>query len=86
MAAKGIKTVIDLREIGEHSQADEQKIVTDLGMRYVSIPMHGLSEPKENLVAAWRDLQRSRPRSRVRSLQARSRSHRNGGRHLSDIA
>ena len=52
IAAKGIKTVIDLREIGEHSQADEQKIVADLGMRYVSIPMHGLSEPKENLVAA----------------------------------
>lgn len=52
LAAKGIKTVVDLREIGEHSQADEQKIVTDLGMHYVSIPMHGLSEPKENLVAA----------------------------------
>ena len=52
LAAKGIKTVIDLRQIGEHSQADEQKIVTDLGMRYVSIPMKGLSEPKENLVAA----------------------------------
>lgn len=52
IAAKGIKTVIDLREIGEHSQADERKIVTDLGMRYVSIPMHGLSEPKDNLVAA----------------------------------
>jgi tyrosine-protein phosphatase SIW14 len=52
LAARGIKTVIDLRQIGEHSQADEQKIVTDLGMHYVSIPMKGLSEPKENLVAA----------------------------------
>jgi len=52
LAARGIKTVIDLRQIGEHSQADEEKIVTELGMHYVSIPMKGLSEPKENLVAA----------------------------------
>ena len=52
LAARGIKTVIDLRQIGEHSQADEERVVTGLGMRYVSIPMKGLSEPKENLVAA----------------------------------
>src|SRR5713101_1787202 len=39
LAQLGIKTVIDLRQIGEHSQADEQKLVTSLGMRYVSIPM-----------------------------------------------
>jgi len=52
LAQLGIKTVIDLRDIGEHSQADEQKIVTDLGMRYVSIPMHGMSTPKDDQVAA----------------------------------
>ena len=52
LAELGIKTVIDLRQIGEHSQADEQKAVTDLGMRYVSIPMKGLSTPKDDLVAA----------------------------------
>ena len=52
LAALGIKTVIDLRQIGEHSQADEQKAVTALGMRYVSIPMKGLSEPKDDLVAS----------------------------------
>lgn len=52
LAKLGIKTVIDLREIGEHSQAEEQKIVTDLGMKYVSIPMHGLSTPKDDKVAA----------------------------------
>jgi tyrosine-protein phosphatase SIW14 len=52
LAQLGIKTVVDLREIGEHSQADEQKIVTDLGMRYVSIPMHGMSTPKDDQVAA----------------------------------
>ena len=52
LAQLGIKTVIDLRDVGEHSQADEQKIVTGLGMRYVSIPMHGMSTPKDDLVAA----------------------------------
>jgi tyrosine-protein phosphatase SIW14 len=48
----GIKTVVDLRDIGEHSQAGEQKIVTDLGMRYLSVPMHGMSTPKDDQVAA----------------------------------
>jgi len=52
LAQLGLKTVIDLRDIGEHSQADEQKVVTDLGMRYVSIPMHGMSTPKDDQVAA----------------------------------
>jgi len=52
LAKLGIKTVVDLREIGEHSQAEEQKIVTGLGMKYVSIPMHGLSTPEDQKVAA----------------------------------
>src|SRR5580704_618517 len=52
LAELGIKTVVDLRDIGEHSQADEQKVVTDLGMRYVSIPMHGMSTPNNEQVAA----------------------------------
>jgi len=52
LARLGIKTIVDLRDIGEHSQADEQKVVTDLGMRYVSIPMHGMSTPKDDQVAA----------------------------------
>jgi len=52
LAQRGIKTIVDLRSIGEHSQADEQKVVTDLGMRYVSIPMLGMSTPKEEQVAA----------------------------------
>lgn len=52
LAQLGVKTVVDLRDIGEHSQADEQKAVTDLGMRYVNIPMHGMSTPQESQVAA----------------------------------
>ena len=52
LAERGIKTVIDLRQIGEHSQADERKIVTSLGMRYTSIPMAGMSTPKDDQVNA----------------------------------
>jgi tyrosine-protein phosphatase SIW14 len=52
LAERGIKTVVDLRDIGEHSQADEQKAVTDLGMRYISIPMQGMSTPKDKQIAA----------------------------------
>ena len=52
LAERGIKTVVDLRDIGEHSQADEQKAVTDLGMQYVSIPMQGMSTPKDKQIAA----------------------------------
>src|ERR1700686_1811056 len=52
LAELGIKTVVDLRDIGEHSQADERKVVTDLGMRYISIPMQGMSSPKKEQGAA----------------------------------
>ena len=52
LARLGIKTVVDLRDIGEHSQADEQKLVEGLSMRYVSIPMQGMSTPKDDQVTA----------------------------------
>jgi len=52
LARLGIKIVVDLRLVGEHSQADEEKVVTGLGMRYVSIPMRGMSTPKDDQVAA----------------------------------
>jgi len=52
LANMGVKTVIDLRAVGEHSQADEQQVVKALGMRYVSIPMKGMSTPKDADVAA----------------------------------
>jgi tyrosine-protein phosphatase SIW14 len=51
LARLGIKTIVDLRQIGEHSQADEEKVVTGLGMRYISIPMKGMSSPKDDQVA-----------------------------------
>jgi tyrosine-protein phosphatase SIW14 len=52
LAKMGIKVVLDLRDVGEHSQADEQAVVNGLGMKYVSIPMAGLSAPKDAQVAA----------------------------------
>jgi len=52
LARIGIKVVVDLRLIGEHSQANEEKVVSALGMRYVSIPMKGMSTPKDDKVAA----------------------------------
>jgi len=52
LAKLGIKTIVDLRLVGEHSQADEERIVSSLGMHYVSIPMKGMSTPKPEQVAA----------------------------------
>lgn len=45
----GIQTVIDLREPGDRS-ATERKWVTDAGMRYVSVPMYGMSTPSNESV------------------------------------
>jgi protein tyrosine/serine phosphatase len=50
LAKLGIKTVIDLRFSGEHSQAAEEKRVTAQGMHYVSIPMHGMSTPSNESI------------------------------------
>jgi tyrosine-protein phosphatase SIW14 len=45
----GIATVVDLREPGDRS-ALEQKVVTAAGMRYVSVPMYGMSTPSNESV------------------------------------
>jgi len=44
LAKLGVATVLDLREPGQRS-ADEKRIVQAAGMRYVSIPLKGLSAP-----------------------------------------
>ena len=46
----GIKTVVDLRG-SEHSEAAEKKIVEADGMRYVSIPMRGMSTPTDQQIS-----------------------------------
>ena len=42
----GVKTVIDLREPGERSR-EEERIVTGDGMKYVNVPMTGLTPPTD---------------------------------------
>jgi len=45
LAGKGIKTVIDLRWVDEHDIPREKQTVESDGMRFVSVPMRGLSAP-----------------------------------------
>ena len=46
LAKIGVKTVIDLRGAGE-GRRDEKSIVTAAGMKYLNIPMTGLTPPTE---------------------------------------
>jgi len=46
LAKLGVKTILDLRGQGGRSAA-EAELVTALGMRYVSVPMTGLTPPTE---------------------------------------
>lgn len=46
LATIGVKTVLDLREHDERSAAEE-RVVTGLGMRYINVPMSGLTPPTE---------------------------------------
>ena len=45
LAERGVKTVIDLRSLDEHSIPHEKQIVEADGMRFVSIPMKGIGAP-----------------------------------------
>ncbi|HLG98265.1 MAG TPA: tyrosine-protein phosphatase [Bryobacteraceae bacterium] len=42
----GVKTVIDLREADQRSK-EEEKLVTAAGMKYINVPMTGLTPPTE---------------------------------------
>ena len=46
LAKMGVKTVIDLREPGRRSEAEEAA-VTAAGMKYINVPMSGLTAPSE---------------------------------------
>ena len=50
LAKLGVKTVIDLRETDSRSAA-EKKVVEGSGMRYINIPMQGMSAPSQADVA-----------------------------------
>jgi tyrosine-protein phosphatase SIW14 len=51
LAKLGVKTIIDLREIGEHSQTGEEGMVKELGMQYVSIPVKRMATPDNGVVS-----------------------------------
>jgi tyrosine-protein phosphatase SIW14 len=50
LASLGIKTIVDLRG-PEHSEAAEKKIVEADGMRYVGIPMRGMTTPTDRQIS-----------------------------------
>ena len=50
LAKLGVKTVIDLREPGQRSMAEERE-VSAMGMRYIGVPMTGLTPPTEDQIA-----------------------------------
>jgi tyrosine-protein phosphatase SIW14 len=50
LAKIGVKTVIDLRETDERAQAEESA-VTAAGMKYVNVPMTGLTPPTDAEIA-----------------------------------
>jgi protein tyrosine/serine phosphatase len=49
LAKMGVKTVIDLRETDQ--AADEKVLVEAAGMRFVSVPMHGMEKPNPASIA-----------------------------------
>jgi protein tyrosine/serine phosphatase len=49
LAKMGVKTVIDLREADQ--AAAERQLVEAAGMRFVSVPMHGMEKPNPAAVA-----------------------------------
>jgi tyrosine-protein phosphatase SIW14 len=51
LAERGVKTVVDLRWIDEHSIPHEKQIVEGSGMRFVSIPMKGIGAPTQEQVS-----------------------------------
>jgi tyrosine-protein phosphatase SIW14 len=51
LAKLGVRTVIDLRDIGEHSQGGEEALVKAVGMQYVSIPLKEMAAPDSGVVS-----------------------------------
>lgn len=50
LASIGVKTVVDLRHGEDHADA-EQKTAEQLGLRYINVPMEGLSAPTDEQIA-----------------------------------
>src|SRR5690242_12485090 len=50
LAKAGVKTIVDLQEEGERAK-EEKRLVRELGMKYVNIPMRGMHTPKDKSVS-----------------------------------
>jgi tyrosine-protein phosphatase SIW14 len=50
LAKIGVKTVLDLREAGERA-SEEEKALVALGLKYVNVPMSGLTPPTQAQIA-----------------------------------
>ena len=50
LARLGVKTILDVREDGDRVK-DEEKLVKKLGMRYVSVPMKGMTTPSDKQIS-----------------------------------
>ena len=55
LAGIGVRTIIDLRESGQRSNS-EQNAVTAAGMKYINVPMSGLTPPSPNETTKILDL------------------------------
>jgi protein tyrosine phosphatase (PTP) superfamily phosphohydrolase (DUF442 family) len=51
LAEIGVKTIVDLREADERSKAEEA-VVRNAGMKYVNVPMTGLTPPTPSEISA----------------------------------
>jgi uncharacterized protein (TIGR01244 family) len=52
LKAEGVKTIINLRQPGEHRAAEEEAMAKQLGLRYYNIPV-AFGDPKEEQVTEF---------------------------------
>jgi protein tyrosine/serine phosphatase len=64
LANLGVKTVIDLREADGRSRKEEQ-LVTAAGMKYINVPMGGLTPPTQTEIGKILDILESDPAGAV---------------------
>lgn len=55
LASLGVRTIIDLQEPGDRANS-EQHIVTAAGMKYVNVPMTGLTPPSQDEITKILDI------------------------------
>ena len=51
LAQLGVKTVIDLRRVNEHSTTSEAQVVEADGMHYINVPLSGVAAPPDSDVS-----------------------------------